>query len=102
MAVAASDRGTWCWTPDFMRFAVMRHSRASRSISVHLAPRASPDLAAVKPVRLDGLFGRFAECWNSGSDLLGERVPSVGDGHAVGEGALSCLGEADDGECKHA
>ena len=55
-------------------------------------------IAPARPVRLDGLFGRFAEGRDPGFDLLGERIPSVGDGDAVGEGSLPCLGETNDRE----
>ena len=44
---AASDNGTRCSPPAFIRDAGTRHSRASRSTSPHLAPRASPDRTAV-------------------------------------------------------
>ena len=48
--MAAWDSGTRCSTPDFIRSAGMRYSRASRSISAQVAPRVSPDLAAVRTV----------------------------------------------------
>ena len=51
-ATAASDKGTRCSTPAFLRDAGMRHSRASRSTSPHVAPRASPDRTAVSAVNL--------------------------------------------------
>jgi hypothetical protein len=41
-------RGTPCSLPTFILEAGMVHSLASRSISLHLAPRTSPDLAAVR------------------------------------------------------
>ena len=45
---AASDRGTRCSTPAFMREPGMRHSRHRGLVYfVHVAPRASPDRAAV-------------------------------------------------------
>ena len=46
-AIAASLSGTRCSTPPFIRSAGIVHRQASRSISSHVAPLASPDLAAV-------------------------------------------------------
>ena len=45
---AAVDSGTRCSFPAFMRSAGIVHTRASISISIHVAPRTSPDRAAVK------------------------------------------------------
>ncbi len=50
-ATAASDNGTRCSDPAFIREAGTRHSRASRSTSPHVAPRASPDRTAVSAVK---------------------------------------------------
>ena len=50
VATLAGDSGTLCSRPPFMRSAEMRHSAASRSISLRLAPRASPDRTAVSIV----------------------------------------------------
>ena len=46
-ATAASDSGTRCSRPPFIRSPGIRHSFASKSTSAQVAPRASPDRAAV-------------------------------------------------------
>jgi hypothetical protein len=49
IASAGSLSGTRCSRPAFIRLAGMVQTPASRSISLHCAPRTSPDRAAVKP-----------------------------------------------------
>ena len=61
-----------------------------RPVSIRLA------VAPARAVGLDGLFRRFPEGGCPGSDLVCERVPSVGDGHPIGECTLPCLDQTDD------
>ena len=56
VSIAAGDNGTRCSRPAFMRSAGMRHSAACRSISLHVAARASPDRTAVRMMNRRQLF----------------------------------------------
>ena len=56
-----------------------------------------PGGAPPRPVRLEGRGRRGAEGRRVRPSLLGQRVDAVGDGDAVGHGALARLGEGDGG-----